>query len=209
MDLPAVIAAERRALADLLEPLTPAQWEAPSLCGGWSVKDVATHLMIGPTIDQADAGRAVMAARGNIGRAMDLMVADRRDRPTSQVVADLREHAESTFAPPVVGLRGPLTDIRLHALDIAIPLGLEVEHTPEVWPVVLDFLVSWRARVGFVPGGRPRLAYVVTDLDWHHGSGPRVAGPAAYLAMALCRRTAGLARLEGPGLERFTAWVER
>jgi len=32
------------ALLDLLENLTPAEWEQPSPCAGWSVKDLAAHL---------------------------------------------------------------------------------------------------------------------------------------------------------------------
>ena len=43
--------AERTDLADLLETLTPRQWEAPSLCQGWRVRDVVAHVMkrpIGP-----------------------------------------------------------------------------------------------------------------------------------------------------------------
>ena len=43
-----LIAAERRALADLLDGLTPEQWEAPSLCAGWRVRDVAAHVALTP-----------------------------------------------------------------------------------------------------------------------------------------------------------------
>lgn len=35
--------AERTDLADLLATLTPAQWEAPSLCEDWRVRDVVAH----------------------------------------------------------------------------------------------------------------------------------------------------------------------
>ena len=36
---------ERAALLALLESLTPEQWSAPTLCAGWSVKDLAAHLL--------------------------------------------------------------------------------------------------------------------------------------------------------------------
>ena len=50
MDAPfATIATERRAFADTLETFTQEQWETPSLCEGWLVKDVAAHLLVGPT----------------------------------------------------------------------------------------------------------------------------------------------------------------
>ena len=40
-----MIADERRALADLLDRLTEAQWAAPSAIQGWSVRDVVAHLV--------------------------------------------------------------------------------------------------------------------------------------------------------------------
>lgn len=36
---------ERRDLADLLDSLTPEQWATPSLCAGWSVRDVVAHIL--------------------------------------------------------------------------------------------------------------------------------------------------------------------
>ena len=40
---------ERLAFADLLDTLTPEQWDTPSLCGDWTVAEVATHMLVGPT----------------------------------------------------------------------------------------------------------------------------------------------------------------
>jgi len=37
--------AERTDLVDLLVTLRPEQWEAPSLCEGWRVRDVVAHVM--------------------------------------------------------------------------------------------------------------------------------------------------------------------
>lgn len=36
---------ERAALLKLLRSLTPEQWASPTVCAGWSVKDVASHLI--------------------------------------------------------------------------------------------------------------------------------------------------------------------
>jgi uncharacterized protein (TIGR03083 family) len=36
---------ERAALLDLLRSLTPEQWVLPTVCEGWSVKDIAAHLV--------------------------------------------------------------------------------------------------------------------------------------------------------------------
>ncbi|MFT8180273.1 maleylpyruvate isomerase N-terminal domain-containing protein, partial [Mycobacteroides chelonae] len=38
------IDAGRSGVADMLSSLTPEQWSVPSLCDGWTVRDVAVHL---------------------------------------------------------------------------------------------------------------------------------------------------------------------
>src|SRR5947209_85087 len=40
------IGQERLSLADLLDELTAQEWETPSLCTGWRVRDVAAHLTL-------------------------------------------------------------------------------------------------------------------------------------------------------------------
>src|SRR5215216_4883209 len=45
-----LFAPERASLIELLSVLTAGQWQAPTVCPGWSVKDVALHLL-GDDID--------------------------------------------------------------------------------------------------------------------------------------------------------------
>ena len=44
----AVIAEQRRVLADLLDELDGWQWERPSLCEEWRIRDVAAHVALTP-----------------------------------------------------------------------------------------------------------------------------------------------------------------
>ncbi len=44
-DVWTLVHAERRALIQDLTDLTNAQWEQASLCAGWTVRDVAAHLV--------------------------------------------------------------------------------------------------------------------------------------------------------------------
>jgi hypothetical protein len=46
-DLFALVADERRRLADLLDGLSAEQWATPSLCGGWTVRQVLVQLVNG------------------------------------------------------------------------------------------------------------------------------------------------------------------
>lgn len=43
-DLQPAVAAEFQALGDLLDSATERQWDTPSLCAGWRVREVIAHL---------------------------------------------------------------------------------------------------------------------------------------------------------------------
>lgn len=47
---------EREALLNLLATLTPSEWETPTVCAGWSVKDIALHLL-GDDVGMLGRGR--------------------------------------------------------------------------------------------------------------------------------------------------------
>ncbi len=40
------VEAERKYMIELLKKLTPSQWHADSLCEGWTVEDVAAHIVV-------------------------------------------------------------------------------------------------------------------------------------------------------------------
>ena len=62
--LQAAVEAERRALADVLDTLTPEEWRSPSLCAGWTVQDVVAHMTLTSRLSRFQAVKAVLAARG-------------------------------------------------------------------------------------------------------------------------------------------------
>ena len=201
------VAAERRALAVLLDGLGPEQWATPSLCAGWTVRHVTAHLMAGPTGSWTGFLRAMVRARGSFDRANHLLADDRARLPTATLVTDLREHAEDRFTPPGMDWHAPLTDLLVHRLDITVPLGLDHGRSPDPWADALDLLVSRNAATAFLPRGLPRLTYTATDIGWSRGSGSRVEGPAEALALAITRRPVRLDRLAGPGADELRTWA--
>ncbi len=203
----ATIAAERRALADLLTTLTEEQWATPSLCAGWTVRHVAAHLMAGPTGSWAGFLRAMVRARGSFDRANHLLADDRARLPAATLAADLRENAGSRFTPPGMDWHAPLTDLLVHRLDITVPLGLDHGRPLDPWSDALGLLTSRRAAPAFLPRGLPELTYVATDTDWSRGTGPRVEGPVEAVALAITRRPVRLDALAGPGSETLQSWA--
>jgi uncharacterized protein (TIGR03083 family) len=200
VDLLAAISDERRRVADLLESLTPAQLEAPSLCGDWTVKQVAGHLLAAVDAPRPGLLPLFVSSGFRLHRANARLAVLAADRPTAEIAARLRSNADNPFKPPIVGYPGQLTDLQVHGQDMRRPLGLAHGLQLDRLRVSLDFLTGGRA-VGFTPKRRlADLRFVATDLDWSAGSGPEIAGPAEALIMAMTGRMVAVAELDGAGV---------
>jgi len=197
-----IATANRLLAAEMFASLEEDQWRTPSLCAGWTVREVAAHLV--PPEDGFSRWRIVrdvVRYRGDLDRMVDEGARREAARPTAELVADLRERAGVRLRPPVTGAGGPMTDTGVHLRDAARPLGLDVNPAPEVWRVVLDFLVSPKAARGFMPKDRlDGLRLQAGDVDWSHGEGESVHGPAEALAMAISGRAVALGELDGDGV---------
>lgn len=124
MDPFAAIAAERRALADQLTGLTPAQRQTPSLCRGWSVHVVLAHLVVPIEVGLPAFGLAILRARGSFHRANDRLARRHAERSFEELLEVLRTKADHRFTPPGEGPEAPLVDVLVHGLDIRRPLDL-------------------------------------------------------------------------------------
>jgi len=198
-------AVERRAFADLLESLDAGQLSTQSLCGRWDVKTVGAHLASALAPSTKLLLTALLRSGFNAHRANDRVARQAARLPVAHIVKELRTRAESRFTPPVVGPPGPLTDVLVHTGDVRIPLGLD--HDPAAPHVLaaLTFVTQGRP-IGIVRRGRlVGLQLVAEDLGWSWGTGPRLAGRGIDILMAVCGRSATVARLTGPGVETLTA----
>jgi uncharacterized protein (TIGR03083 family) len=196
-----VIEEQRLAIAGLLDGLTPAQWESPSLCAEWRIRDVAAHLT---TVSMPPSPGSLLVdlirARGSFHRLNTLASRRRARRPTAQIVADLRANAASRKVPIVSNDRNVLFDLLVHGQDIAIPLGLDL-------PMPLDAAADGASRIwsmGWPFWAKRRLRgmrLTATDVDWAVGSGAELRGPIRGLLLLLSGRTATAAPLlSGAGL---------
>ena len=200
MDLLAAIAAERRHIADLVESLSPAQLDVPSLCGDWTVRQVAGHLLAAIEAPSSALLKAMVRNGFRLHRGNAQLAIEMAARPVTELAGGLRRHADNPFRPPIVGYPGQLTDLQVHGQDMRRPLGLPHGLHPDRLQISLDFLTGGRA-VGFTPRRRTTgLRFTATDLDWTWGNGPLVTGPAEALMMALTGRRVVLGELDGPGV---------
>jgi uncharacterized protein (TIGR03083 family) len=200
MDLLPAIAAERRRIADLVASLSPAQLAVPSLCGDWTVRQVAGHLLAAVEAPTSDLMKAMVRSGFRLHRANSRLAVEIAARPPAEIADGLRRNAGKDVRPPIVGFPGQLTDLQVHDQDMRRPLGLPHGLLPDRLRVSLDFLTGGRA-VGFTPRRRTAgLRFTATDLDWTWGSGPLVTGPAEALMLALTGRRVVLGELDGPGV---------
>jgi uncharacterized protein (TIGR03083 family) len=94
------IDAERASLADLLDSLGEQEWEVPSLCAGWRVRDVAAHLTLAQ-IRPLPGVVAAVRARGNFNRMVhDSALRQARRLPVLQYAPRLRAMAGSRRKAP-------------------------------------------------------------------------------------------------------------
>jgi uncharacterized protein (TIGR03083 family) len=196
----AAIADERRRVADLVESLSAEQLDVPSLCGDWTVKQVAGHLLAAIDTPPTPLLPLILRSGLNIHKANARLAVLTAARPADEIAAGLRANAENPFKPPIVGHAGQLTDLQVHGQDMRRPLGLPHGLRLDRLRISLDFLVSGHA-VGFAPKRRlAGLHFEATDLDWSWGSGPALRGPAEALVMAMTGRAVALGELDGPGV---------
>ncbi|MGH3189245.1 MAG: maleylpyruvate isomerase family mycothiol-dependent enzyme [Streptosporangiaceae bacterium] len=194
-DLQPVVAAELLSLAGLLDEATEGQWDTPSLCEGWRVREVIAHMTMAARYSD-DAFMAEMARHEfDFGRLSNEIAAKDAGLPTGELVANLRSDVMQHWAPPGGGYRGALNHAVIHGLDVTVPLGVPRRSPDGTIRIVLDDLTQggMHQHFGTSVDGR---SLQTTDLDWSYGSGPALRGTAGDLAAMLCGRTLPAGRIE-------------
>lgn len=197
-DIWTTISAERGALADDLAALTPAQWETPSLCSKWTVRDVLAHLSATASMSPVNFFAGMAKAGFSFSKFSKGQLDEHRGPDAAATLADFRSLQHSTSAPP-----GPkvswLGEIVIHGADIRRPLGISHAYPPDAVRQVIDFYKGFN----MLCGAKKRIAGLAlhaTDDDWRHGQGEPVAGPLLSLLLAMTGRGAACDDLTGPGV---------
>ncbi|MFF7751460.1 maleylpyruvate isomerase family mycothiol-dependent enzyme [Streptomyces sp. NPDC007971] len=196
------VAAERRELADLFGTLTPGQWEAPSLCAGWRVREVVAHMSMGFRYPTVKVLGELVRARGSLNRMTDRLA--RRDaaaHPDTELAAFLRTHAHHPWKPPVGGLAAALGHDVVHGLDVTVALGLERKVSEDRVRIVLDAIDPRAFRLFGTDLRGVRLC--ADDLDWSFGTGTPLHGSAQDLLLVAYGRRLPAGRLRGDEVHRF------
>jgi len=193
------VAAEFASLADLLAVASDAQWDTPSMCEGWRVREVVAHMTMAARYSEEEFMTRLRRCEFDFTRLSNEVASQDASLPADELVASLRSGIMQRWTPPGGGYHGALNHVVIHGLDVTVPLSAPRCSPDETIRVVLDDLTvgGGHAHFGIVIDGRRLQA---GDLDWSHGSGPALCGAAEDLALALCGRAVPAGRLEGEPL---------
>jgi uncharacterized protein (TIGR03083 family) len=198
VDIWPTVHAERAALAADLERLSEAQWATPSLCSGWSVRDVLAHMTATARITPPGFFLKMLTSGFSFQKLQARDIAVERGASATDTLARFRTQVNSSSHPP-----GPkdtwLGEVLVHGEDIRRPLGIRHAYPLDACVQTANFYKGSNLIIGAksrIEGLRLRA----TDTEWAHGAGPEVSGPIHSLVMAMTGRKAAVADLTGEGV---------
>jgi uncharacterized protein (TIGR03083 family) len=198
------VADYRCRVADALETLTLEQWESPSWCSGWRVRDVLGHLVHNAEASRLSMVRDVVRHPIRPDKGLDLIARQLGDERVPTLARRLRKAQHGGVHvigfPAAVGLG----DVLVHGNDALRAVGLEFGVDPDDAVAVLN---TYRRVGGLIFHAQPseRVRLVATDAKWWCGQGPEVTGRAIDLVMLMANRQQIVGTLSGPGVADLAA----
>lgn len=201
-DLIVLAEEERTDLLGLLRDLTEEQWNAPSLCAQWRVRDVATHIVSYDELSPAALIATFVRGRFGVGRVNAVVLERYQHLEPAGIVDLLARNLRPSGLPSGFGGGIALTDGTIHHQDIRRALDLPRTIPPRRLGAVLKFALG----APTLPAKKHAkgLTLTATDVDWSRGNGPSVSGPGEALLMAVTGRRQALDDLSGPGLSTLS-----
>ncbi|MEV4238062.1 maleylpyruvate isomerase family mycothiol-dependent enzyme [Nocardia sp. NPDC050408] len=197
------VAAERAGLVEILEALSEADWDRPSLCDGWRVRDVVAHVVLSARASIGWILINVIRARGSLDRAIrDTAIRYAERVTTQQLLGELRDSIDARVTAIGTTPADRLMDLLVHGQDIAVPLG--ITHDMPVAAARLAINRIWTMGAPF----RARKKFtgyrlVATDTDWSAGAGSTITGPVAALLLITTGRRHAWHQLSGAGASLY------
>lgn len=204
---------ETEALGELLTELSDEEFDAPTLCDGWRVRDIIGHMELGHTQPMTYIMKEMVRYRFDMTKGSfelskrwgdDHSVAELREIFDRELV---HKHTRNGIAKTIRYVEGFL-DHTIHNQDIRRPLGKPREIPEhrltgalEALPKVHTPLFSTRSKL-------KGLRLQATDVDFTLGDGPVVRGKGEAIVMAAAGRVVALDELDGDGVPILTERIK-
>lgn len=189
-------------LSEFLAGLDAGDWDADTLCTGWKVRHVISHMAVGHTMPMGRYLGALLASGGALPKtSYRLAMAYGDAHEPREILAAFRAgtagkpKGPAAFVAPVE----LFIDHMIHHQDIRRPLGRPRDIPAHRLVAALEAL----PRLGGIlkPNRRVRgLRLVAQDVGRQVGDGAEVYGPAEAIIMCAGGRHAALSDLKGPGV---------
>jgi uncharacterized protein (TIGR03083 family) len=188
MDLQPLVGDSFARLADLLEQQDSAAWDEPSLCEGWRVREVISHVTMAARFTPEEFGAELSAVNGDFQSLSDTIAGRESELPIPTHLANLRSPTLAAWQPPGGGAIGALNHAVVHGLDVTNALRLPRTCSDEAARVLLESLTT-AGLAGHFGVDLVQLRLEASDLDWNWGAGRTVTATAAELISLACHRT--------------------
>lgn len=187
---------------EFIASLPDERWDEPSLCAGWKVRDVVGHLTVGRTMSLPKVFVHVAKGRFKLDATVDKICRAYGESHTpAEIRATFNEETSRAKETGLASVQPPpakLADNLTHLLDIAVPLGIDVDIPKERLVAALE--ASCAVNFWGTKRRSKGVRLIAEDVDWAHGDGPEVRGTAADLILALGGRHGVADRLTGDGV---------
>jgi uncharacterized protein (TIGR03083 family) len=209
-DVAGLLWAESADLASLLDELDDVEFDHASLCDGWRVRDVVSHMVVGHLSPMPTMVGLIARHGFNVPRASRLGSAQYGSAHTP---TELREEWHEIVDGRVrkgisrrISTKEMFVDPLIHHQDVRRPLDLPRSIPPERLTAALDTMPTLG---GFVKSKQRMrgLTWTADDLEWTFGSGPEVIGPAEALVLLASGRRAPIDEVSGDGVSTLAERV--
>lgn len=197
--------AENAEFSAFLHGLAETDWDRPSLCEGWRVRDVVGHILYGNEMNLATLPLRLARygfSSDRSGKAYSIARAE--GQPVAALLRAFDERDPWAGTCKVFSPKLTLLDRLVHHQDIRRALDKPRTIPEDRLLAVLDAT----PRLGTVFGARSRtrgLRFVADDVAWEWGEGPEVTGHGEALLMAMLGRADAVRDLHGDGLAAFAS----
>jgi uncharacterized protein (TIGR03083 family) len=194
---------ELASISEFCHTLEPHQWDTPSLCEGWRVRDVIGHMSVGYTTPMPKMVAKLAGYRFNVPKASKAeSIAFASSRTTAELLAVFDSIVQDKIRKGISRVIKPteaLLDHVVHHEDIRRPLGQQRQVPEERLIAALHVAPTLAGLVGS-EARAAGLRLEAIDVDWRHGDGPLVRGAGEAILLALTGRGAVLDELDGDGV---------